>query len=289
MIEKMKLKVHKVLPLVYDDSLSYYEVLEKVVAIMNEAIDEVNGLDERVSDLETETSRLSDDVAELERLSTQHGISIYNMEDSIDSLESETGRLSDDVAELERISTNHDISINNIEDDIDNIEEAVDNLEGQMAGTADSGLKTLVEGLLPAYDASKAHEYLSVGNDGLSLGWTTGFVESFDISIHASENVEDFNVIALRCGRMVDIRCSGHIKSDASNGDFTINVNKNAPYVVGGGDPNLLPNAYLSSSGFLPATCTTTDEDKMEVFVEGGNANEYFTLSMCYITRRTSY
>lgn len=34
--EKLECHVHKILPLVYDDSLSYYEVLCKVIAKVNE-------------------------------------------------------------------------------------------------------------------------------------------------------------------------------------------------------------------------------------------------------------
>lgn len=38
-IDNLRVYVQKVLPLVYDDSLSYYEVLAKVVAKVNELID----------------------------------------------------------------------------------------------------------------------------------------------------------------------------------------------------------------------------------------------------------
>lgn len=44
MIEKLKYWCHKILPLVYDDSLSYYEVLCKTSAKLNEVIDSTNGL-----------------------------------------------------------------------------------------------------------------------------------------------------------------------------------------------------------------------------------------------------
>ena len=50
---------HKVLPLVYDDSLSYYEVLCKVVAKINEVIELANGIDEYI-DKEIE-SKLTDE------------------------------------------------------------------------------------------------------------------------------------------------------------------------------------------------------------------------------------
>lgn len=38
MVEKLKYWTHKILPLIYDDSLSYYEVLAKVTAKINELI-----------------------------------------------------------------------------------------------------------------------------------------------------------------------------------------------------------------------------------------------------------
>ena len=41
MIDKLKYWSHKILPLVYDDSLSYYEVLNKMRAKINEIIDYV--------------------------------------------------------------------------------------------------------------------------------------------------------------------------------------------------------------------------------------------------------
>lgn len=44
MIDKLKCWCHKILPLVYDDSLSYYEVLCKTNAKLNEVIESTNGL-----------------------------------------------------------------------------------------------------------------------------------------------------------------------------------------------------------------------------------------------------
>lgn len=44
MIDRLRYWCHKILPLVYDDSLSYYEVLCKTSAKLNEVIDSTNGL-----------------------------------------------------------------------------------------------------------------------------------------------------------------------------------------------------------------------------------------------------
>lgn len=47
-VERIKFWCHKVLPLVYDDSLSYYELLCKVVAKLNEMADIINALPEEI-------------------------------------------------------------------------------------------------------------------------------------------------------------------------------------------------------------------------------------------------
>ena len=56
-IEKLRIWCHKVLPLVYDDSLSYYEVLAKVVNKLNEVIalaeEQNETIEEALSDIET--------------------------------------------------------------------------------------------------------------------------------------------------------------------------------------------------------------------------------------------
>lgn len=43
MVQKFKFWCQKVLPLVYDDSLSYYEVLNKLTNKINEMIEYING------------------------------------------------------------------------------------------------------------------------------------------------------------------------------------------------------------------------------------------------------
>lgn len=52
MISKLRYYAYKILPLVYDESLSYYEVLNKVVYKVNEVIDYVdNVLVDRIREL----------------------------------------------------------------------------------------------------------------------------------------------------------------------------------------------------------------------------------------------
>lgn len=57
-ITKMKMWCYKVLPLVYDDSLSYYEVLCKVVKKLNELIDNYSVSGETIKEMQNEIAQL---------------------------------------------------------------------------------------------------------------------------------------------------------------------------------------------------------------------------------------
>ena len=52
-IDKVKFWCYKVLPLVYDDSLSYYELLCKVVGKLNELIEKYASLDDVVAEIQS--------------------------------------------------------------------------------------------------------------------------------------------------------------------------------------------------------------------------------------------
>lgn len=53
-LKKFRMWCHKVLPLVYDDSLSYYETLCKVVDYLNKVIEATNGVIDDVDELKNE-------------------------------------------------------------------------------------------------------------------------------------------------------------------------------------------------------------------------------------------
>ena len=59
-IEKVRFWCFKVLPLVYDDSLSYYEVLCKVVDKLNEMISSLNELSDTVADIKAVIAELEE-------------------------------------------------------------------------------------------------------------------------------------------------------------------------------------------------------------------------------------
>ena len=65
-IEKVRFWCFKVLPLVYDDSLSYYEVLCKCVDKLNELIEEMNTLPEALAEIKAAIAQLEEWIANLD-------------------------------------------------------------------------------------------------------------------------------------------------------------------------------------------------------------------------------
>lgn len=64
-IKPLRYWVQKVLPLVYDDSLSYYELLNKVVDKLNEVVDTDNVLIDNVNDLDGRVNTIEVTLREL--------------------------------------------------------------------------------------------------------------------------------------------------------------------------------------------------------------------------------
>lgn len=58
---ELKFWCQKVLPLVYDDSLSYYEVLNKVVNYINNILEDLETLEEEVEELQAQLEELQGD------------------------------------------------------------------------------------------------------------------------------------------------------------------------------------------------------------------------------------
>ena len=65
-IDKVKFWCYKVLPLVYDDSLSYYELLCKVVGKLNELIEKYASFDDVVAEIQSAIDALQKQIDEFD-------------------------------------------------------------------------------------------------------------------------------------------------------------------------------------------------------------------------------
>lgn len=92
---------HKVLPLVYDDSLSYYEFLCKVLKKLNEVIEAVNQLIEGGGYDPSVISQIQEDITRLKNTVKTISEDLETLSGTVDTLEDTVGGLVDDVAEIE--------------------------------------------------------------------------------------------------------------------------------------------------------------------------------------------
>ena len=65
-IDRVKFWCYKVLPLVYDDSLSYYELLCKVVSKLNELIEKYASFDDVVAEIQSAIDALQKQIDEFD-------------------------------------------------------------------------------------------------------------------------------------------------------------------------------------------------------------------------------
>lgn len=84
-IEKLRFWCFKVLPLVYDDSLSYMEVLCKVKYKLNEIIEAMDGLDDTIKELEEVIAQVQHwidtfDTSVIEKWINEHLASMFYVE-----------------------------------------------------------------------------------------------------------------------------------------------------------------------------------------------------------------
>lgn len=132
-IANIRLKLHKVLPAVYDESLSYLEGLAKLTFKVNEAIDGVNALNDNVE-------VLNDSVTELNNRVTAVEGEIDGFEREViarvDALEIELKKNIDDaVSEME---AEVDAKLDSVDDAISNLDRRVTELEQYVQQTLDN-------------------------------------------------------------------------------------------------------------------------------------------------------
>ena len=124
---------YKVLPLAYDDSLSYYEVLCKLVAKINEIIDAGGFTPEEIKELQ-------DDITALQRSDTTQNATISDIGGDIANIDSDISAMQNDIAELQvditalqRSDTTQNATISDIGGDIANIESDISAMQNDIA------------------------------------------------------------------------------------------------------------------------------------------------------------
>lgn len=143
--------IPKIVPLVYDDTLSYLEFCYKVVVKLNEVIETCNSLGVRVDDLEQAVAQLQNIIDGIdERLSTAEGkistlegkvsdieLAITNINNSIDGINNQISILVTNVENNTSSITEINSAISDIRDslaDLSDVTGDIDDLEQDISG-----------------------------------------------------------------------------------------------------------------------------------------------------------
>ena len=166
-VEHLRYWVQKVLPLVYDDSLSYYELLDKVVKKLNETIDVANVTEEHI---EEEVTAILNEWLEdgtLEEIISQY---IGDLGDRVTALEGDVDTIEGNIEGI-------DGNIDSIEDTLDGILPLDDTpTENSTKGVTSGGVFDAIKAFKPAELSSKKMlligDSYNNGNGGISgRGW----------------------------------------------------------------------------------------------------------------------
>lgn len=144
--------VPKITPLVYDDTLSYYEFLCKLINVVNLAIEKLNDLGVRVDDLEEAVRQLQDIVSGLdERITACEGdiadikLDIESINGAIENINTAIEGVNTQISNLSTTVQGNTNQINTINNTLRNIQDDISSLEG-LPGDV-SGLESEVDNL----------------------------------------------------------------------------------------------------------------------------------------------
>lgn len=159
-IETLRFWCRKVLPLVYDDSLSYYEVLCKVAAKLNEVIDNENTQNEAITEGATQLSNLANALAdEIERAVAKEG----DLQSALTALENAAEKIANKTNVVNADSTNEQYPSAKA------VYEAMQNMPSGGNNVYIAALTDTYDDVLAQVEAGKAvfFEFKQMDNDGL--------------------------------------------------------------------------------------------------------------------------
>lgn len=138
--DKLKFWCQKVLPLVYDDSLSYYETICKVVDKLNELAAKFNEIEGLIVEL---NNRLKEEVTTILTEWYDDGTLEEIIGTALDNI---SGRVTQLETTLESTTENLELLIGSAQEDIGALETRVDEVEAEAAGALDASRKHTLNG-----------------------------------------------------------------------------------------------------------------------------------------------
>lgn len=182
---------YKVLPLVYDDSLSYYEVLCKVSAKLNEVIDFVNKFQDSINDYTDQQIAILDEKLTQQIQLVEHNLTV-KIEQTNENLATEIKRLEIEIAS--KVNELYSTLLNNqealykyIDGKIADLIAKIPDLMGiEVMNPVRGYITSLQQALNDLYDNSRYYAITCIGFD--SLGLTAKGFDDLNITAYEFDN-----------------------------------------------------------------------------------------------------
>lgn len=289
MIDILKMPyVQKVLPLVYDESLSYYELLCKVAKKLNDTIDELNEQGEDVAQLKVEMAEVKYwidhfDVEGFARLTGADFLGNVTTTGSMSAAQGFTGNLTGDVTGDVTGDLTGDVTGNVTGDLTGNVVGNVrGNVTGILTGSVNGDVNGNVRGNVTGNVAGNVNGTLTGDSHGTHYGGVVGNVVgnvTGDVTGDVSGNAGSADVLSTPRDIMVDLAADSSEAFDGSD-NVDIGVKGVLPVSHGGTGSNSFDTAPtagstkpVTSGGIKTALDGKQDELTFDVAPTEGSTN----------------
>lgn len=162
MINKLKIcACDPVVPIVYDDSLSYYEAINKTVNKVNECVEVVNQLTNAVANISTTIDDIQSRLGTAESTITEHSLKLISLQSSVDELVVSVNDLKSSVdthaTDIANLKTNY----SELAGRVTNVESSVSTLSNTVA-TQGTKLTTVESDV----NVLKGRQHVEIYTDG---------------------------------------------------------------------------------------------------------------------------
>lgn len=207
--------IPKIVPLVYDDTLSYYEFLCKVLNKLNEAIETLNLLGEKVDVLEEAVRQIQLKINEFEGRISQNESDIAYLQGVVVDLNNAINSINTAIDNLENQVEDNTTNIGLINTSISTINSTISDIQDAIAGLDDvPGQITVIEGDITSLDVRVTN----------LEGATYGTVTANPINVNFSYDMRNLEAVDYDI-----VKISGDFEDD----DIKVNANGRVEFYHG--------------------------------------------------------
>ena len=224
-IANIRLQLHKVLPAVYDESLSYLEGLAKLTFKVNETINSVNALNDNVETLNDSVTDLNNRVTAVEgeidgfekeitkRIATLEWQLTQNIDKAVEDMKAE---VNSSIVDLDERMTALEDYVNStignlvketeqlVKDELDKIQALYDSLEEEMKLYVQDTVNQLIQDI-----PDLTNIYVRDPSTGEVVKVQEALNNVYEKSLTKALTVDEFNELALTCNQLNDIIVDG--------------------------------------------------------------------------------